>query len=145
MNVCILSLEIFVLTFLLIYDHVFRRLPNKYLTILLFVVFMRIVANEMKIDMTCLLLLILIVFMMFTIHAVGAGDAKLLIIMGLQFDRLENTFILCTSILIGIFVGLLYKWKDNKPNLTSSFFSGRTQFPFMYACYPVYLFFILER
>jgi Flp pilus assembly protein protease CpaA len=82
---------------------------------------------------------------MFIIGAIGAGDGKLMFVFLLQFDLKTSLIIIGLCVILGVFIGMIYLFKDGIRGSTVYFLYSRTKFPFQYACFPVFLWFILLK
>jgi Flp pilus assembly protein protease CpaA len=145
MNDLLRLFEIAELTILLIYDHKVRRLPNIQLLILLCIVMLQIWFSEINIQYQFEALLMLFLFFVFYIGAIGAGDSKLMMVMSLLYSPYQNILVVSICLLIGVGIGMIYRTRNRNPFSISSIICVRTQFPFMYACYPVYILYLFVR
>ena len=131
------SIEICLLSILLYYDHKYKRLPNLILLLLFTVVICIVVFYDIRISFVQWSVLSILVMIIYAMKAIGAGDGKLFLIIFMQFKMLDDFYILGASTLLGIIIGFIYKLKKSKDLVGCIFFYNRTQFPFMYACFPV--------
>ena len=145
MHALIIALEVGLLIVLLYYDHYFKKIPNVYLSLLIiFVILVKQFTNK-SFEYMDFVPIILLSFFMFALGAIGAGDAKLIMIMSMQFWLVENLCIVIFSTMLGLAIGVIKKYKEKTSFTLTSLFIYRTKFPFLYAYFPVIMFFMFIR
>lgn len=145
MEIFFVVLELTILTLLLWYDHKFMQIPNRFLILLFCVIIAKLIIDLQSVAWNGVVFMCFVSLAAYAIGAIGAGDGKFLIIMSFRFDLFENMAVLISCILVGCMIGAVKILKSKSNYQFRSILYNRTTFPFLYACYPVIVFFILIR